>query len=401
MEVALRASPFNFQFSIFHFASTMRVMKRVLLLALLLFPTVLFAQTERLRGDWVPAREAGCVGGTRCPEKRLRVRLEDRPVVAVRFRAHDEIGETAGGVLRVKIDGNTVRGYVDIPRKGELFTIDVDELRGQYLVLEPVANDEVDIREVSVLYARESRRRDDDRPNRPNRGNRAGWREYREEGCIGGDGCKKNGTRLTIALDDAPVLGVRFYAHDNVGNRADGKLTVRIDDTSIASYIDVERNGKRHEFDVDNVRGSRLTISTANDDEVEISEVEVLYGSRRRDDSYGGSGGRPRNDVSELRHDGGCIGGDECGGSKARIRVPLRGRSVISLRFYARDDIGTRAGGELRIRVDDQILEYALDIPREGRTFTIDGKGYTGEFLILEPAEYDEVMVKDVRVSVD
>jgi hypothetical protein len=53
----------------------------------------------------------------------------------------------------------------------------------------------------------------------------------------------------------------------------------------------------------------------------------------------------------------------------------------------------------LRLRIDDEIIHHTLDIPREGRTFTIDGKGLAGDYLIIEPAEDDEVMVRDVRVT--
>jgi hypothetical protein len=284
---------------------------------------------------------------------------------------------------------------IDIPRKGELFTIDVDELTGRQLIFEPVENDEVEISEVAVLYSRDNtiRRipRDRDRDGVGRGAGTAGWRSYpAAKGCIGGDECRRNGSRVTIALEDAPVLGVRFYAHDNMGQRADGKLRVRVDDTTVGWTIDVQRNGKRHELDVDNLRGSKLVIETANDDEVEISDVEVLYG--RRGSGFGGN--FPR----ELEHEGDCIGGSECGGRTARIRIPLRGYPVASIRFYARDDIGMKAGGELRIRIDDEILRDYLDIPREGRTFTIDGKGIAGDYLYIEPAENDEVEVKDIRV---
>src|SRR4051812_42375584 len=85
--------------------------------------------------------------------------------------------------------------------------------------------------------------------------NAASWRRYSEHGCIGGAECRRNGNRITIALENAPVTGVRFFAHDNIGQRADGKLTVRIDGRTIASYIDVLRNGHVHEFDVDRLRG--------------------------------------------------------------------------------------------------------------------------------------------------
>lgn len=351
------------------------------------------AEFRRDRTDWKTYAEKGCVGGSECRERRLRVALDDRPVLAIRFTAHDQIGAKAEGVLRVKIDGNTVKGYIDIPRRGETFTIDVDELRGRHLVFEPVNDDEVEISDIAVLYSRDTIRRvPRDRDDDWGRGSGGGWRPYpRAAGCIGGTECRKNGNRITIALDDRPVLGVRFFAHDSVGTRADGRLTVRIDDTNVAWYVDIKREGRRHEFDVDNVIGSRLIIETASDDEVEVKDLEVLYGrgGRRSDDRLGDG---------ETRHEGDCIGGEQCGGRRARIRIPIYGRSVESIRFYARDDIGTRAGGELRIRIDDEIIENYLDIPREGRTFTIDAQNIAGDYLYIEPAEDDEVDVKDIRV---
>ena len=374
-------------------------MRRVFLfIVLLTVSAVVTAQERRGNGDWKPSSQSGCIGGSTCRERRLRVELEDKPVLAVRFKAHDQVGLKAEGVLRVKIDGNTVNNYLDIPRKGEVFTLDVDELSGRYLVFEAATNDEVEISDIAVLYSRERRRiprdRDWDRPSSPNRPSGGGWRTYpRAAACIGGDECRKNGNRITIALEDAPVLGVRFYAKDDIGRRADGKLSVRIDDTQVGWYIDVQRAGKRHEIDVENVFGQKLIIQTANDDEVDIRDIEVLYGRGGRRGG-GGYGGR-----REITDEGGCIGGDECGGRGARIRIDLDGRPVESLRFYARDDIGTRAGGELRIRIDDEVLQYALDIPREGKTFTIDGKNMAGDYLIIEPAENDEVVIKDIRVT--
>lgn len=370
-------------------------------LLLLLLPTVLLAQEEesqlRRNSDWVSYRDVGCVGGSTCTDRRLRVALEDRPVISVRFRAHDQVGAKAEGVLRVKIDGTTVKGHIDIPRAGETFTVDVDELIGRYLVFEPVTNDEVEISGIEVLYGRAtSRPRDPYRPGGGGGGGSSsgpGWRSYpRSAGCIGGNDCRKNGNRITIALEDQPVLGVRFFAHDNVGQRADGRLTVRIDNAAVSSYIDVLRNGKRHDIDVDSLRGSRLVIETSNDDEVEIRDIEVLYGRAAR---RGGASGGQR----EVTHEGGCIGGGECGGRRARIRVPIYGRSVAQIRFYARDDIGTRASGELRIRIDDEIVQDYLDITREGRTYTFDGRGLAGDYLYFEPAEDDEVMVREIRVT--
>lgn len=371
----------------------MRFMRRTLFFFLLFLPTIAFA-------DWQQYPNQGCIGGSKCPDRSLRVKLEDRPVTAIRFHAHDSVGETAGGKLRVRIDGNTLRGSIDIPRAGEMFTIDVDQLTGQYLILEPDENDEVVIDQIAVNYSSGNLRplprkfddRDRDRGGSSSSG--GGWKSYaRDAQCIGGTQCRQNGNRITIALDSEPVLGIRFRAHDNIGNRAEGLLNVRIDDQAIASYVDVKRDGMRHELDVDRVRGSRLVISTANDDEVEVSNIEVLY-ARDRGRGEGGSGGG-----RETTHEGACIGGSQCGGSRARIRVRLRERAVVEIRFYARDDVGSRAGGELRIRIDDEIVRDNLDIPREGRTFTIDAHGLEGEWLIIEPAEDDEVVVKDIRVK--
>ena len=379
-------------------------MRRVFLFTVLFTVTAVVTAQEsreelRRNSDWKASSQTGCIGGSTCRERRLRVELEDKPVLAVRFKAHDQIGTKAEGVLRVKIDGNTVDNHIDIPRRGQVFTIDVDELSGRYLVFEAATDDEVEISEIAVLYSRERRRipRDPDwdrpRPN-PGRPSGGGWRSYpRAGGCIGDDECRKNGNRITVALEDAPVLGVRLYAKDDIGTRADGKLSVRIDDAQVGFYIDVQRAGKRHEIDVDNVFGQKLIIQTASNDEVDISDIEVLYGRGRRGGG-GRSGGR-----REITHEGGCIGGDQCGGRNARIRIDLDGRPVESLRFYARDDIGTRAGGELRIRIDDEVLQYSLDIPREGKTFTIDGKNIAGDYLIIETAEDDEVVIKDVRVK--
>jgi hypothetical protein len=362
--------------------------RRLFPIILLLFPLLAAAQPDQ-RGrdaDWTALPDLKeCIGGSQCPERRLRVPLEDRPVIAVRFQAHDDIGAKADGALRVKIDGNTIRGHIDIPRRGQTFTLDVDELRGRYLVFEPAANDEVEISNIAVLYAREQ----SGRITRSPQGG-GGWRTYpRAAMCIGGDECRKNGTRITIALENAPVLGVRFWAHDAIGVRADGKLHVRIDDASIASWIDVKREGKRHDLEVKNITGARLVIETASNDEVEVSEIEVLYGR-----GPGRGGTLPR----EITHVGGCIGGEECGGRRSEIRIPIHDRSVDSIRFYARDDIGRRASGALRIRIDDEVLVHSLDIPREGRTFTIDGRGAYGRHLYFEPAADDEVEIKDVRI---
>src|SRR5688500_8215910 len=85
------------------------IMRRVIIfLMLLTASTLAAAQDRRANGDWKPSTQIGCIGGSTCRERRLRVELEDKPVLAVRFSAHDQVGAKAEGVLRVTIDGNTV-----------------------------------------------------------------------------------------------------------------------------------------------------------------------------------------------------------------------------------------------------------------------------------------------------
>jgi hypothetical protein len=373
-------------------------MRRAIIAFLFILPTLAFAQ-----GTWTPLQGGGCIGGATCPEKRIRMPLEDRPILAVRLTAHDNIGPKKGGAVRVKIDGNTIENFDAVKREPRVYQYEVDELRGRFLIIEAAENDEIEVSQVAVLYApregrgtirRNPRDRDWDRGGGNSNG---GWRRYAQaDACIGGSECRKNGNRITIALDDRPVLGVRFWASDEIGPKAGGVLNVRIDDTTVASYIDIKREGRRHEFDVDNVEGSRLVIETGSNDEVDVKDIEVLYarGGRRG----GGSGGGGSYSSREVTHEGGCIGGVECGGRRSRIRIPLNGRAVESIRLYAHDEVGPKAGGELRIRVDEEIIEYALDVKREGRTITIDGKGLFGDYLYIEPATDDEVVVKDVRV---
>src|SRR6185436_5231101 len=85
-------------------------MRRVFIALLFLVSTVASAQ------NWVSLPGGGCIGGSTCPEKRLRIPLEDKPVVSVRFHAHDAIGQKADGAVRVKIDGNTINNFIDIAR---------------------------------------------------------------------------------------------------------------------------------------------------------------------------------------------------------------------------------------------------------------------------------------------
>jgi hypothetical protein len=106
-----------------------------------------------------------------------------------------------------------------------------------------------------------------------------GWVSYEDEGgCIGGAKCGDDGWQLSIELEDAPVTGVRFYTHDNVGDHSKGHLRVRIDREIIDSDIDVPKDGDTYEYSLDRVRGNRLVFESFAHDEVVVEDIEVQYG---------------------------------------------------------------------------------------------------------------------------
>jgi hypothetical protein len=370
-------------------------MRRLVVGSSLLIAMIAFGQNRRSTnsGGWgMHSANGGCVGGSACKERSLRIPLEDRPVIAVQFNAHDQIGERAGGKLRVKIDGEVVGDSIDIPRKGETFHLQVAELQGRYLIFEPATDDEVEISDVVVKYgsARPGSRRSERAPP----GSDGGWRSYpRSGGCIGGDGCRRNGKQIMIALDNSPVLGIRFYAHDAVGQSANGRLKVRIDGEVIDPFLEVKHAGKLHELEVDNLHGSTLVLETATDDEVEIKDIAVLYKRAERDEAGEGS---TRSNSRAVTDEGKCIGGNECGGRNAQIRIPIQGRPVNNIRFNASS---SRGPARLRIRIDSEVLEEQLDVPSSAGTLHVDGRRINGDYVIIEAASDYAVNVKHVRVQ--
>lgn len=129
-----------------------------------------------------------------------------------------------------------------------------------------------------------------------------GWVSYEDEGgCFGGAKCGRNGWQLRIHLKDAPVTGVRFHAHDDVGDRSRGHLRLRIDGDVIEPDIDVAKNGDWYEVSVDRVRGSYLIFEAFAHDEVVIENIEIRYGRGR---------GRDRDDHGHHHGDHGDHGGD-------------------------------------------------------------------------------------------
>ncbi len=101
-----------------------------------------------------------CIGGDSCGSyygETLSLPLDARPVVAVRFYAHDRVGSASGGKLRVLLDDVVVRDDVDVKKDGSGFEIDLHGRRGRHLELRAITDDEVVVETVKVLYGRKGR----------------------------------------------------------------------------------------------------------------------------------------------------------------------------------------------------------------------------------------------------
>lgn len=209
-------------------------------------------------------------------------------------------------------------------------------------------------------------------------------------GCIGGSRCGGSRAALRVPLEDRRVSRVTFRAHDDVGGSRNGRLRIRIDGTVVESVLDIASRPERYTVNVDGLRGRELVFEPASDDEVEITDVRVRYGGG------GGSGGGGGGDGES--HDGGCIGGSRCGGSRNAIRIALRDRPVRDVRFDAHDDIGGSRGGRIRVRIDDTPIDRVLDISRSSESYTLDAGGIRGRELVIEPASNDEVEIREIEI---
>ncbi|MFL6237546.1 MAG: hypothetical protein ACJ76N_30780, partial [Thermoanaerobaculia bacterium] len=83
----------------------------------------------------------------------IRIPLEDASIWGVRFLAHDNVGPRTRGHLRVRIDRRTLARDIDVLRAGEVYTLQVEGVRGHALIFEAIANDEVVVQDIEVRYA--------------------------------------------------------------------------------------------------------------------------------------------------------------------------------------------------------------------------------------------------------
>ena len=69
------------------------------------------------------------------------------------FSGYDS-GAPAAEKLRVSVDGEALRDYIDVRQNGRDYDIDGHGMRGHWLVFEPASDDEVVIRRIRVHYER-------------------------------------------------------------------------------------------------------------------------------------------------------------------------------------------------------------------------------------------------------
>lgn len=232
------------------------------------------AADESAVGSWeLYDEEGGCIGGSRCGDQgdSIRIPLEDSPIFGIRFNAHDDVGETREGRLRVRIDGAAVAKDFDIGESASPYELPIPPRRGRFLVIETRSDDEVVVEDIEIRYGALRQPRE-----------RREWRVYPEwTGCIGGGRCREQGVMLRVPLEDARVYGVRFLAHDQVGERTRGRLRVRIDQRTLAGDIDILRRGEVYNLLVEGLRGRYLIFEALGGEEVVVEDIEVQYAGLR------------------------------------------------------------------------------------------------------------------------
>jgi hypothetical protein len=218
------------------------------------------------------------------------------------------------------------------------------------------------------------------------------WELYDEEGgCIGGSRCGDQGDSIRIPLENSPVSGVRFNAHDDVGETRDGRLRVRIDGGALGADFDVAGTASPYEIPVQQRRGRFLIIETRSDDEVVVEDIEVRYAALSQP--------RERREWRVYPEWTGCIGGGRCREQGVLLRVPLEEARVYGVRFLAHDQVGERARGRLRVRIDQRTLAKDIDVLRRGEVYNLQLEGLRGRYLIFEALGGEEVVVEDIEIQ--
>ncbi len=216
-----------------------------------------------------------------------------------------------------------------------------------------------------------------------------GWRDYPEAAaCIGGSRCGGDAAVVAISLEDAPVVGIRFSAHDDVGSHRNGRLRLEVDGRRIAEIGEITRLATPHEIALDGLRGQRLVIAPAADDEVVIAEVAVRYGSQREP-------AQPWTPYPEAKV---CFGGSRCAEQGNHVIVSLKDQPISGVRLRAHDDVGNVTKAHLQLRIDGTVIAHDLDIQRSGSSFEVELGGIRGEQLVVTTLTDDEAVISELAV---
>jgi len=122
----------------------------------------------------------------------------------------------------------------------------------------------------------------------------------------------------------------------------------------------------------------------------------------RRDRGDRGDRSDRRGDRDEwvsYEDEGGCLGGAKCGDNGWQRRIPLEDSPVTGVRFYTHDNVGDHSRGHLRVRIDGDVLDDDIDVPKDGDTYEYSVDRVRGRYLIFEAFAHDEVVVEDVEVQ--
>jgi hypothetical protein len=103
-----------------------------------------------------------------------------------------------------------------------------------------------------------------------------------EGGCVGGPRCGGSRSEIRIPLGNSPIRAIRFQAHDNVGDKSQGRLRVLIDDRVLGQDFEVAKYGSSWAVPANGIRGRYLIFKAAADDEVMVETISIDYGKGRR-----------------------------------------------------------------------------------------------------------------------
>lgn len=220
--------------------------------------------------DWMTYDGYGaCIGGQQCRRsgREIRVPLEKMPVQRIRFRAHDDIGGQANGKLDVFLGARQIATNLDVPRDGRSFELDAGGEMATHLLLRVASDDEVEVSAIEVLYARSSR----------SGGSKIGRGPVVDEQCIGGDRCGGRGAEIRLSLEPRRIREIRFRAHDDVGSSSKGELRITVDGQVLERDLDIQKSGEEYRIDGRGMRGRVLLIQPDADDEVVVTDLEIIY----------------------------------------------------------------------------------------------------------------------------